>query len=164
MRTGIRTTRKWTRTTRERNNEESKFLTVCDVRNTRRRINTIFTDGPGLYKFPSNIHLKVEIHAQLTNTRLNVLLLLNSSIPKGKCENTICNSIGSYRQTGPGHSEINISLTKTNIKVVLISWNKFVWIIYILSFPTSQNATRLHCKQQLVIYEGNSISKLKIVI
>lgn len=99
MRTGIRITRKWIRTTRERNKEESKFLTAGDVPNTRGHINTVFTDGPGLYKFPSNIHLQVQIHVHLTNTRLNVLLLHSSSIPKEKCENTMFNLISSYRQT-----------------------------------------------------------------
>lgn len=56
------------------------------------------------------------------------------------------------RPTGSGHSEINTCLTKTNIKVVLIPWKKFFWIIYKRLLPTSQKAIRLHCKQQLVKY------------
>jgi hypothetical protein len=37
-------------------------LTVGDVRNTRQHINTVFNDGPGIYKFPSDIPLQVKIH------------------------------------------------------------------------------------------------------
>lgn len=153
MRTGIRTTRKWTRTTRERNKEESKFLTVGDVLNTRRHIYAVFTDGPGLYVFPSNIHLQVEIHVHLTSTgwmsTCYRTLQYQNRNPRIRCAIV---SAFTHRQTGSGHSEQNICLTKTNIKAVLIPWNKYIWIIFKLLVPSFQNVIRLHCRRQLVKY------------
>lgn len=138
VRTGIRTTRKWTRTTRERNKEESKFLAVGYVLNTRRHINIVFTDGPVLYKSPSNIHLQMEIHVHLTSTgwMSTCYKTLQYQNRNARIRYAVVSAF-TERQTGSGHSEQNIFFTKTNIKVVLISWNKYIWIIYELfnSYP-----------------------------
>jgi hypothetical protein len=66
----------------------------------------------------------------------------NSSIPKQKCENMMRNCIYSYSKTGSATSKLNICLAKTNIKVVLIPWNKYIWMIHKIVFPTSQKKTQ----------------------
>ena len=125
-------------------------------RNIRRHINTVLTEGPGLYGFPSHVHLQVKIHLQLTNTRLNVLLLQKILRYQNRSARIWCAivSIVTVRQTGSAASKLNICLAKTNIKVVLIPWNKYIWMIHKIVFPTSQkkNTIRLHCRQQLVKY------------